>query len=237
MFSYITLHGRASVGRPNSIDLWKLCPVIGCSLEDMPEAINDRNEWREFVWETCDRSTIYIYHTAITNISEGLLLFVFIIHLFQVVLKTIYIYIYIVLRIIYIYIYIYIYHHHHVVLVAWISLTLSGHISLSFIALGRSSGQHPVFSHSCWMYVRADRPAPAWPCVRVHRNTSRMSSSLLLQQCPACLVRLNWILFVIGSRWPCSFVGCCRQDLFKIDAAFLCNCRLAFSPAVLLESM
>ena len=42
-------------------------------------------------------------------------------------------------------VYIYIYHHHHhVVLVAQISLTLTRHSSLSFIALGRSSGQHPV---------------------------------------------------------------------------------------------
>ena len=40
-------------------------------------------------------------------------------------------------------------HHHHVVLVARISLTLSLHFSLSFIASGRSSGQHPVSSHSC----------------------------------------------------------------------------------------
>ena len=45
-------------------------------------------------------------------------------------------------------------HHHHIALVARISLTLSRHSSLSFIALGRSSGQHPVSSHSCWMYVR-----------------------------------------------------------------------------------
>ena len=29
-----------------------------------------------------------------------------------------------------------------------------------------------------------------------------MSSSLLLQQCPACLVRLTWIVFVIGGKWP-----------------------------------
>ena len=36
-----------------------------------------------------------------------------------------------------------------VVLVARISLTLSRHFSLSFIASGRSSGQHPVSSHSC----------------------------------------------------------------------------------------
>ena len=39
------------------------------------------------------------------------------------------------------------------------------------------------------MYVRAGRPAFARPCVGVHKSTSLMSSSLLLQQCPACLVR------------------------------------------------
>ena len=78
-------------------------------------------------------------------------------------------------------------HHHHVVLVARISLTLSRHSSLSFITLGRSSGQHPVSSHNCWMYVRAGRPAFARPCVGVHKSTSLMSSSLLLQQCPACV--------------------------------------------------
>ena len=93
-------------------------------------------------------------------------------------------------------------HHHHVVLVARISLTLSRHFSLSFIASDRSSGQHPVSSHSCWMYVRAGRPAFARPCVGVHKSTSLMSSSLLLQQYPACLVRLTWIVFVIGGRWP-----------------------------------
>ena len=114
-------------------------------------------------------------------------------------------------------------HHHHIALVARISLTLSRHSSLSFIALGRSSGQHPVSSHSCWMYVRAGRPAFARPCVGVHKSTSLMSSSLLLQQCPACLVQLTWIVFVIGSRWPYSWclVGCCRQDLFKIARSIL----------------
>ena len=121
------------------------------------------------------------------------------------------------------YIYIYIYHHHHIALVAQISLTLSRHSSLLFIALGRSSGQHPVSSHSCWMYVRAGRPAFARPCVGVHKSTSLMSSFLLLQQCPACLVRLTWIVFVIGGRWPYSWclVGCCRQDLFKIARSIL----------------
>ena len=121
------------------------------------------------------------------------------------------------------YIYIYIHHHHHIVLVARTSLTLSRHSSLSFIALGRSSRQHPVSSHSCWMYVRAGRPAFARPCVGIHKSTSLMSSSLLLQQCPACLVRLTWIVFVIGGRWPYSWclVGCCCQDLFKIARSIL----------------
>ena len=113
---------------------------------------------------------------------------------------------------------IYIYIYHHVVPLARISLTLSRQFSLSFIASGRSSGLHPVSSHSCWMYVRAGRPAFAWPYAGVHRSTSLMSSSLLLQQCPACLVRLAWIVFVMGGRWPYSWcvVGCCRQDLFNI---------------------
>ena len=124
-------------------------------------------------------------------------------------------------------------------LVARISLILSRHSSLSFIALGRPSGQHPVSSHSYWMYVRAGRPAFARPCVGVHKSTSLMSSSLLLQQCPACLVRLTWIVFVIGGSWPYSWclVGCCRQDFSRLLAAILCNCRLASSPALLLESI
>ena len=109
-------------------------------------------------------------------------------------------------------------HHHHVVPLARISLTLSRHFSLLFIAFGRSSGLHPVFSHSCCMYVRAGRPAFAWPYAGVHRSTSLMSSSLLLQQCPACLARLTCIVFVMGGKWPYIWylVGCCRQDLFNI---------------------
>ena len=54
-------------------------------------------------------------------------------------------------------------HYHHVVPPARIFLTLSRHFSLSFIASGRSSGLHPVSSHSCCMYVRTGRPAFARP--------------------------------------------------------------------------
>ena len=109
-------------------------------------------------------------------------------------------------------------HHHHVMLLAQISLTLTRHFSLSFITSGRSSGLHPVSSYSCCMYVRTGRPAFAWLYAGVHRSTSLMSSSLLLQQCPACLVRLTWIVFVMEGRWTYSWclVGCCRQNLFNI---------------------
>ena len=106
-------------------------------------------------------------------------------------------------------------HHHHVGPLARISLTLSRHFSLLFIASGRSSRLHPVCSQSCCMYVRAGRPDFARPYVGVYRSTSLMSLSLLLQQYPACL---TWIVFVMGGRWPYSWclVGCCHQDLFNI---------------------
>ena len=109
-------------------------------------------------------------------------------------------------------------HHHDVVPLARISLTLSCRFSLSFFASGRCSGLHPVSSHSCCMYVQAGRPAFSRPYVGVHRSTLLMSSSLLLQQCLVCLVRLTLIVFVMGGRWPYSWclVGCCRQDLFYI---------------------
>ena len=73
------------------------------------------------------------------------------------------------------------------------------------------------------MYIRADCPAFAQPYVGVHRSTSLMSLSLLLQQCPACLVHLTWIVFIMGGRWPYSWclVECCCQDLFNIARIIL----------------
>ena len=94
---------------------------------------------------------------------------------------------------------------HHVALLARISLTPSCHPSLS-------SRLHPVSAKSCRIKVLTGRPTIAHPCAKVH-----WSMSLLLQQCPACLIRLIWIVFVMGSWWPCSccFVGCCLHDLFN----------------------
>ena len=94
----------------------------------------------------------------------------------------------------------------------------SHHLSLSFIAFGRSSGLHPISSQRCCMSVRAGRPGFARPCEGVHRSRSFMSLSLLIQQCPACLVRLTWIVFVMGGRWPysCCFVGRQHESWYAI---------------------
>ena len=48
------------------------------------------------------------------------------------------------------------------------------------------------------MYVRAGRPAFARPCVGIHKSTSLMSSSLLLQQCPNVSLIKNMDNFTVN---------------------------------------
>ena len=64
------------------------------------------------------------------------------------------------------------------------------------------------------MYVRAGRPAFARPCEGVHKSTSLMSSSLLLQQCPACLVRLKRSFFQAAVA-SILLYGCTTWTLTK----------------------
>ena len=59
-----------------------------------------------------------------------------------------------------------------------------------------------------------------------------MSSSLLLQQCSVCMVRLTWIVFVMGGRTAAVLWGVASSTCSKLLAAFLCNCRQAFSSSV-----
>ena len=118
---------------------------------------------------------------------------------------------------------------HHVAPSARICLTLSHHPSLLSITSNWSSGLCPTSTQSCCMYVRAGHPAFAQRCEGVHKNTSLMSSSLLLQQCPACPVHLILIVFVMGGRWPYS---CYSRTCSILHAAFLCSCRQAFSSSV-----
>ena len=46
---WIPTHGRAKAGRPARTYLQQLCEDTGCCPEDLPRAMNDREEWRERV--------------------------------------------------------------------------------------------------------------------------------------------------------------------------------------------
>ena len=84
------------------------------------------------------------------------------------------------------------------------------------------------------MYVRAGLSSFARPYVGVHWSTSLICSSLFLQQCAACLVRLTWIVFVMGGRWPYSWclVGCYSCLYEGFDAKKFLNAVYSFPSKV-----
>ena len=50
MYSYgPPAYGQAKAGRPARTYIQQLCEDMGCSPEDLPEAMNDREKWRERV--------------------------------------------------------------------------------------------------------------------------------------------------------------------------------------------
>ena len=48
---------RAKAGRPARTYIQQLCEDTGCSPEELPEAINDREKWRERVRDICAGGT------------------------------------------------------------------------------------------------------------------------------------------------------------------------------------
>ena len=44
-------YGQAKTGRPARTYIQQLCEDTGCSPEDLPGAMNDREKWRERVWD------------------------------------------------------------------------------------------------------------------------------------------------------------------------------------------
>ena len=52
-------HGRAKTGRPARTYIKQLCEDTGCCPEDLPRAMNDREEWRERVRDICATSAIW----------------------------------------------------------------------------------------------------------------------------------------------------------------------------------
>ena len=55
---WIPTHGRAKAGRPARTYIQQLCEDTGCCPEDLPRAMNDREEWRERVRDIRAASTI-----------------------------------------------------------------------------------------------------------------------------------------------------------------------------------
>ena len=52
-------HGRAKAGRPARTYIQQLCEDTGCCPENLPEAMNDRKEWRERVRDIRASSTTW----------------------------------------------------------------------------------------------------------------------------------------------------------------------------------
>ena len=77
-------YGRAKSRRPARTYIQQPCEDTGCSPEDLPEAMNDRERWRERAWDICASGTTWWWWWWCLS-SEIL----------SLTLKVIYIYIYV----------------------------------------------------------------------------------------------------------------------------------------------
>ena len=68
---WIPTHGRAKAGRPARTYIQQLCEDTGCCPEDLPRAMNDREEWRERVRDIHAASTIWWWWSCL--LQKGLL--------------------------------------------------------------------------------------------------------------------------------------------------------------------
>ena len=59
VLSWTPTHGRAKAGRPAQTYIQQLCEDPGCCPEDLPEAMNDREKWRERVRDIRATSTTW----------------------------------------------------------------------------------------------------------------------------------------------------------------------------------
>ena len=67
---WIPTYGRAKAGRPARTYIQQLCEDTGCCPEDLPRAMNDREEWRERVRDIRAASTIWWWWWYIRLIPE-----------------------------------------------------------------------------------------------------------------------------------------------------------------------
>ena len=68
---WIPTHGRAKAGRPARTYIQQLCEDTGCCPEDLPRAMNDREEWRERVRDIRAASTIWWWWTFVGYLTPN----------------------------------------------------------------------------------------------------------------------------------------------------------------------
>ena len=64
-------HGCASVGRPARTYIQQLCEDTGCNPEDLPEAMSDREKWRETVRDIRADGATWWWWLGSTNVHLG----------------------------------------------------------------------------------------------------------------------------------------------------------------------
>ena len=79
---WIPTHGRAKAGRTSTTYIQQLCEDTGCCPEDLPRAMNDREEWRERVRDIRAASTIMmmmIYHFISLSLYIYIYIYIYIV--------------------------------------------------------------------------------------------------------------------------------------------------------------
>ena len=66
-------YGQAKAGRPARTYIEQLCEDMGCSLEDLPEAMNNREKWRERVRDIRASGTTWWWWYFTTEVSLSLI--------------------------------------------------------------------------------------------------------------------------------------------------------------------
>ena len=79
-------YGRTKAGWPARTYIQQLCEDMGCSPEDLPEAMNDREKWRERVRDICASGTTWwwwfglvlwlIKHCRLFNAKSSLYIYI-----------------------------------------------------------------------------------------------------------------------------------------------------------------
>ena len=177
-------YGRAKAGRPARTYIQQQCKDMGCSPEDLPEAMNDREKWRERVRDICASGTTWWLSYTQTHRSFPVSTYRQVLWLYQ----------------------------RRRTISRDISDTVSPPLPIVDCFWKVFKGYMP-YRHQAAICRFELVILPLLSHVKgVHRSTLLMSSSLLLQQCPACLIL---IVFKMGGH------NCCLEEIKLVFMSIL----------------